>query len=205
MAFQNQHFIESKFRATCNCGIAILASDWLVQQGLARIIEHEIGENVISLHSDISSVNVETTLLLIWLPREEDEIPHLAGVVVLGLGDARGTSLISWLPNWRADEVATAATVATLYAECVASKQTHSMPTNLDKTTPYLTTRQTCVLRALALGMSNAEIGNKLHMAENTVRIHISAIFKALKVTNRTQAALQASRIGIAATTDSLQ
>jgi DNA-binding NarL/FixJ family response regulator len=58
-----------------------------------------------------------------------------------------------------------------------------------------LTQRQTQVLRLIAQGKANAEIATELGMSENTVRIHVSAILKALGVANRTQAALVANQM----------
>ena len=59
-----------------------------------------------------------------------------------------------------------------------------------------LTERQAEVLKLLCLGMSNKEICLRLKVAEVTVKIHISAIFRALGVLNRTQAVLAARRFG---------
>lgn len=55
-----------------------------------------------------------------------------------------------------------------------------------------LTEREKEILRLIALGGTNKEIGNKLGIAEKTVKNHISSIFQALHVNNRTQAALYA-------------
>lgn len=55
-----------------------------------------------------------------------------------------------------------------------------------------LTPRQTQVLKLLAEGKSNSDIAADLGMSPNTVRIHVSSIFRALNVDNRTQAALWA-------------
>ncbi len=52
-----------------------------------------------------------------------------------------------------------------------------------------LTDRQVDVLRYLRDGLSNKEIGANLGIAEKTVKVHIAAIFRALNVVNRTQAA----------------
>ena len=52
-----------------------------------------------------------------------------------------------------------------------------------------LTERQIEVLAMLCQGMPNKTIAGKLNLSEKTVKIHISAIFKALNVINRTQAA----------------
>jgi DNA-binding NarL/FixJ family response regulator len=60
-----------------------------------------------------------------------------------------------------------------------------------------LTPRQTTVLEKLALGKSNKEIANELHLSEVTVKVHIGAIMRALNVRNRTQAVLAAVRHGL--------
>jgi DNA-binding NarL/FixJ family response regulator len=48
------------------------------------------------------------------------------------------------------------------------------------------------VLRQLCLGLSNKEISRALDLSEKTIKSHITAIFKALGVVNRTQAAAAA-------------
>jgi DNA-binding NarL/FixJ family response regulator len=51
-----------------------------------------------------------------------------------------------------------------------------------------MTPRQREVLERLVLGRSNKEIGRELGMSEATVKVHLTAIFRALNVTNRVQA-----------------
>lgn len=53
-----------------------------------------------------------------------------------------------------------------------------------------LTRSQARVLELLAEGKTNREIGTLLDVTEGTVKIHVSAIFKAIGVTNRSQALL---------------
>ena len=60
-----------------------------------------------------------------------------------------------------------------------------------------LTPRQVEVLSLVAEGLSNKAIANRLSMAENTVRVHVSAILRFLDVTNRTEAGVAASRMGL--------
>ena len=62
-----------------------------------------------------------------------------------------------------------------------------------------LTDRQAQVLRLLAAGKSNKLICRELDLAERTVKAHISAVFRALGVTTRTQAALAAAKLGLGA------
>src|SRR5436309_13045749 len=51
-----------------------------------------------------------------------------------------------------------------------------------------LTDRQIDVLELMMTGKSNKAIGRALHVAEPTVKNHVTTILKALKVTNRTHA-----------------
>lgn len=55
-----------------------------------------------------------------------------------------------------------------------------------------LTKAQARVLELLAEGKTNREIAELLEVTEGTVKIHVSAIFKALNVSNRSQALLVA-------------
>ncbi len=52
------------------------------------------------------------------------------------------------------------------------------------------TPRQLDVLTQLGKGKSNREIARELGVAEGTVKVHVTALFKALGVKNRTQAVL---------------
>lgn len=57
-----------------------------------------------------------------------------------------------------------------------------------------LTKRELDVLKLLAVGMFNKEVGKRLEISEKTVKNHVSNIFKKLGVTDRTQAAVFAIR-----------
>ena len=52
------------------------------------------------------------------------------------------------------------------------------------------------MLRLLAEGLDNNEIGLRLYLSPTTVKRHISAIFAKLGVSNRVQAAIWAVRAG---------
>ncbi len=69
----------------------------------------------------------------------------------------------------------------------------------LQRTTapPPLTDRQADVLDMLAKGESNKAIAKALHLSDKTVKAHVTAIFKALNVNNRTQAAHRARETGL--------
>jgi two-component system NarL family response regulator len=60
-----------------------------------------------------------------------------------------------------------------------------------------LTSRELEVLKLIAAGKSNKEIGVDLQIAEVTVKLHVGHILTKLKVSDRTQAATTALRRGI--------
>ena len=60
-----------------------------------------------------------------------------------------------------------------------------------------LTHRQLEVLKQLLQGKPNKIIARELDLSEGTVKIHVAAIFKALGVSNRTEAAVAAQRFGL--------
>ncbi|HEY2816584.1 MAG TPA: response regulator transcription factor [Casimicrobiaceae bacterium] len=65
-----------------------------------------------------------------------------------------------------------------------------------------LTDRQMAVLRLIAKGASNKVICRELGLAERTVKAHVTAVLRALKVTSRTQAAVEAVRLGLSDAAD---
>ena len=60
-----------------------------------------------------------------------------------------------------------------------------------------LTERQMDVLSLMMHGKSNKAICRELDLAEPTVKIHVSAVLKALKVRNRTEAVIAATELGL--------
>lgn len=68
---------------------------------------------------------------------------------------------------------------------------------NAPKNPEALTERETEVLRLVAQGQANKQIAASLHIAEKTVKIHVSNILSKLGVQSRTQATLYAIRVGL--------
>jgi DNA-binding NarL/FixJ family response regulator len=60
-----------------------------------------------------------------------------------------------------------------------------------------LTERELVILRAVARGLSNEAIAKELWVAEQTVKFHLTNIYRKLEVSNRTEAARYAFEMGL--------
>jgi DNA-binding NarL/FixJ family response regulator len=65
-------------------------------------------------------------------------------------------------------------------------------------TSNQLSPRETDIIRLIAQGLSNRDIGRRLILSEKTVKNHVSHIFSKLHFTTRSQAAVHAIRSGLA-------
>ncbi|MDD5295500.1 MAG: response regulator transcription factor [Rhodocyclaceae bacterium] len=132
-------------------------------------------------------------------------------VVVLSASDDTATVLntldrgaMGFIPKCSTNQVITNAIRLVLSGgvyvppQAVAGGMTNTAPrpqaTSLADLT--LTERQTEVLALMVQGLPNKMICRQMNLAEGTVKIHVTAILKALNVSNRTQAVITAGRLG---------
>ncbi|RMF82705.1 MAG: DNA-binding response regulator [Chloroflexi bacterium] len=78
------------------------------------------------------------------------------------------------------------------------ARQSQKPEAQSDEEADELTPRERDVLKLLANGMSNKEIGAQLSVSENTVKYHVRNILSKLHLRSRTQAATYAIRKGLA-------
>ena len=62
---------------------------------------------------------------------------------------------------------------------------------------PGLTRRELEILQLVAEGLSNAELARKVWVTEQTVKFHLSNIYRKLSVSNRTEASRWAQLHGL--------
>lgn len=60
-----------------------------------------------------------------------------------------------------------------------------------------LTSRESAVLSSVAEGKSNEDIANDIHLSVKGVQAHLTSLFGKLGVTNRTEAVVQAAKLGL--------
>lgn len=143
-----------------------------------------------------------------WLRQAKERRPSLRIVVV---GGARDPELIDSALRAGAtayvvvgaseDDIAVALRQSferSLYLEPTPEGAPASEPRSAVPVGVQLTRRETEILTRVAEGLSNAEIARGLWLTEQTIKFHLSNIFKKLGVRNRTSASHWAHRHGLA-------
>jgi RNA polymerase sigma factor (sigma-70 family) len=74
--------------------------------------------------------------------------------------------------------------------EEIAQAQASDVSPEVDESIKALTKREMEILKLVAEGLTNEEIGKKIFISEKTVKTHLTNIFDKLKVNNRFKAAL---------------
>lgn len=67
-----------------------------------------------------------------------------------------------------------------------------ALPPNGSNDMPRLSTREKCILRCIVEGDPNKVIARKIGIVEATVKVHVRAILRKIRIHNRTQAAIWA-------------
>ena len=86
---------------------------------------------------------------------------------------------------------------ALLTAQGDGGRGNSDLQASADKVTQLLTERQLEILALISKGFSNKLIARELFLSENTVKVHVSAILRALSLSNRTQAGLVGQKLEI--------
>lgn len=133
--------------------------------------------------------------VLVLTTFEEDELIHSA----LNAG-AAGYLTKDIAAEDLANAITTAANGIVQLTPSVTARLLRPQPSNSvesdqeARAIAVLTSRERDVLRHLATGATNREIGAELHLSAGTVKNHVSSILRQLGITDRTKAAVIASR-----------
>jgi two-component system, NarL family, nitrate/nitrite response regulator NarL len=106
-------------------------------------------------------------------------------------------ALLSWVLGRQGDDddddehVAAVGEVRKAAEECLVADT---------RDTPRFSERERCILNCLIAGEPNKVIARKIDIAEATVKVHVKAILRKIRVQNRTQAAIWAMSNGLSIT-----
>jgi DNA-binding NarL/FixJ family response regulator len=141
--------------------------------------------------SEITAALPQTRVIMLTVSEDEDDLlaAMKAGASGYVLKGAAGSELVGVLRKVDAGEVYVAPGLA--WGLLRELSRPRSAP--LDE----LTAREREVLELVAAGLSNQEIGDRLSLAEKTIKHYMTSILGKLRVRSRVEAALLAYREGI--------
>jgi DNA-binding NarL/FixJ family response regulator len=141
------------------------------------------------------------------LARMRERLPALPVVVVSGSDDpgsvleALDLGAMGYIPKSSPRDVLLGAVrlvaAGGIYLPVEALKARDSAPPVKGAADLGLSARQREVLELLLKGLPNKLIARRLDISENTTKIHVSAVLRALGVSTRTQALIAANRLGL--------
>jgi DNA-binding NarL/FixJ family response regulator len=174
--------------------LAGLASDG--EEAVART--RELAPDVVLMDLDMPGVDgIEAT-------RRITERPGVAVLVLTAFSDtarilgAMNAGAVGYLlKDAAADDVTAGIRSAARGESPIDPRVARTILTGRDPLDP-LSAREREVLELLVQGLPNKLIARRLEISEKTVKTHLTSIFRAIGVTDRTQAALWAQRHGLA-------
>jgi DNA-binding NarL/FixJ family response regulator len=197
----------------------LLADDHaIVRNGVAQILNEERGMSVVAQAADGTEAvelfalhRPDVTLLDLRMPKLEgvqaveqirERFPH-AAIIMLTTYDTDNDierALRAGAKAFLVKDVSPQELVACVRA--VHAGRTWVSPRVAAKlvahvTNVRITRRELAVLRLLAAGNSNKQIGDALGITDGTVKIHVTHLFAKLDVTSRTEAINTALRRGL--------
>ncbi|MFQ5593715.1 MAG: response regulator [Anaerolineae bacterium] len=138
-----------------------------------------------------------TKIVMLTVSEEEEDVltAFKAGARAYILKGVSARELVRVLRSVYAGEVYVTPTLAAgLLQEMTGTSPRPQFPnTTLDE----LTERELEILELVAAGCTNREIGQRLHLAEKTVKHYMTNILQKLHVRNRVEAALLAQKAGV--------
>lgn len=151
--------------------------------------------NGIDCLKQIKSQYSETKVVMLTIHEDAEYLIETINIGAEGyvLKDADVSSLIKAIQKVVQGEVYIHPTLSGILVREYKRKDKN----NEDLNGTALTKREYEVIRLISKGHNNKEIATELFISEKTVKNHVSNIFKKIKVTDRTQAALYAIKNNI--------
>ncbi len=161
--------------------------------------------NGIEATKKIKEIAPDIAILILTAYDDDEYVLGLldAGAAGYLLKSARGRDLVNAIRAIQAGE-------SVLHPSIIAKllKRAMMAPAKEHKHPELLSERESEILKLVALGMSNKELGGKLFLSERTVKAHLTNIFNKLNVASRSEAIVKGLKWGLVTledTTDKFQ
>jgi len=150
--------------------------------------------DVVQTLLEVGEKNSATKVLILTAFSEDENILNAAksgakGYVLKGVSSATLVQAIKTVYEggfWVDKEMSS----ADAFEEIVQSQSGNYGGEPVNEVIKHLTKREVEILRLVAEGLTNEEIGKRIFISEKTVKTHLTNIFDKLKVNNRFKAAL---------------
>ncbi|MCW2906166.1 MAG: two component transcriptional regulator, LuxR family [Actinomycetia bacterium] len=145
----------------------------------------------VSVCRDLRSDNPSLTCLMLTSFADDEALfdAIMAGASGYVLKQIRGTDLVGAVRALAAGESMLDPEAASRVMKRMRDQAVHSDPLN------GLTTQERRILELIGEGLTNRQIGERMFLAEKTVKNYVSALFAKLGMERRTQAAAYAARV----------
>lgn len=157
------------------------------------------GINGVEATRQIKEASPRTNVIVLTSFHEDQHIlPAVkAGALSYLLKDVGSHELIEAVKKAACGEVTLHPRVAATIIESLQDTKKEKDESSSAAAAADLSRSEREVLKLIADGLSNAEIGERLYISEKTVKSHVSNILSKLHLANRTQAAIYAWRNGL--------
>ncbi|MDA3936540.1 MAG: response regulator transcription factor [Actinomycetota bacterium] len=180
----------------------VVGEAWDSASAIAGVQEHKPdvllldmrmpGGGGIVVCQQVTAEPTDTRVLVLTSFDDDDDV---FGVLSAG---ASGYILKDMRPDAVIQAVRAVADGQSVFDSGVASRVIAGQPkATADTDFEALSDRENDVLKLMARGLSNKEIGRALWIGETTVKTHVSHILRKLSASDRTQAVLNAVKVGI--------
>lgn len=179
--------------------IAVIAEGGTAEEALKLTLEHRpdiillditMPGNGIVAARNILQLDKPPKVIMLTASEDDDDIMQALEIGVVGyiLKGVKASELIDAVRYIAAGDSFVSPNLTLRILANVKGKSQSSLLSSL-------TRQEEKILRLMAIGLSNREIGVKLGIVEQTVKYHVTSILEKLKVRNRVEASVLAERI----------